>query len=169
MGLLIEAVNNLGKPKLTDFTILVIALISLFISLIALRFTKKQKDISQRAERLEIHTELLDILHYLKHYNGPCDNTSDKYFRRLLKLKVISKSVYSEEASKFIDTVLTNMQDIPTRYSAHLEEVPEEMVKTLELLGIDPNYHDALACQYFDLKRFFKKHAFTEFERLFPV
>ncbi|MCG9754541.1 hypothetical protein L1D40_04760 [Shewanella insulae] len=169
MELLIEAVNNLGKPKLTDFATLGIALISLVISWVALRFTKNQRDISQRAERLEIHTELLDILHYLKHYNGSCDEASEEYFRRLLKLKAISKSAYSEEASTFINTVLTNMHDMPVRYSAYLKEVSEETAKALEAMGIDPNVHDALACQYFELKRFFQKTAFVEFERLFPV
>lgn len=167
--LLIEAVKNIGKPKLTDFATLGIALVSLLISFIALHFTKNQRDISQRSERLEIHTELLDILHYLKHYNGSCDEASEEHFRRLLKLKAISKSAYSEDASEFINTVLTNMGDMPVRYSAYLEEVSQDTAKVLEAMGIDPNVHDALACQYFELKRFFQKTAFVEFERLFPI
>lgn len=167
--LLTEAIISLGKPKLTDFATLVIASASLFISLVALRFTKNQKDISQRAERLEIHTELLDILHYLKQYNSSCDEASDEHFRRLLKLKAISKSAYSKEASKFINTVLSKMHDMPVRYSAYLEGISEETAKALEAIGIDRNVHDALICQYFELKEYFQKTTFVEFERLFPV
>lgn len=169
MELLVEAVNNLGNPKLTDFVTLGVALISLVISVVALCFTKNQRDISQRVERLKIHIELLDILHYLKHYNGSCDDSSEEYFSRLLKLKALSKSAYSEEASNFINTVLTNMHNMPVRYAACLEEVSEETARALEAMGVDPNIHDALACQYFELKRFFQETAFVEFERLFPV
>jgi len=169
MELLIEAVNGLGKPKLTDFATLGIALISLVISLVALSFAKNQRDISKRAERLGIHTELLDILHYLKHYNGPSDEVAEEYFRRLLKLKAISQSAYSTEASSFINTVLTKMHDMPVRYSAYQEGISEEAAKALEAIGVDPNIHDAFACQYFELKEFFQKTAFAEFERLFPV
>ena len=167
--LLVAALNNLGNPKITDFATLVTALISLVISLVALRFAKGQRDISQRAERIKIHTELLDILYYLKHYNGSCDDSSEKYFKRLLKLQAIAKSAYSDDASNFINTVLTNMHNMPVRYSAYLNEATEEKTKDLEAIGVDPNIHDALACEYFELKRFFQKTAFVEFERLFAV
>ena len=61
------------------------------------------------------------------------------------------------------------MHDMPVRYSAYLEGSSEEEAKDLEAIGIDPNIHDALACQYFESRDFFQNTAFSEFERLFPV
>lgn len=166
---IVEAINNQGQFGTTDFVTMAIAACSIFVAVASVIIASNQKNISKRAERLSIHTELFDILHYLKNYNGACDDKSDEYYKRLQKLKAVSESAYTKEAGSFIDELLTEMHKMPTRYAAHIEGVDEIDVKVLEKYGLNPKIAGLHSEEYIKLKKYFKSTTFEKFESLFPV
>jgi len=166
---IITAINELGAFSVTDAVTLLLAFSSLIIALAAALFTKHQRDVARRAERLAIHTELLEILWYLKSYSGAIDSDADIHFKRLQKLRSASESIFSSAAKEFIDGLLEKMHSLPTRKKAYENEITPEAAALLEGLGVDPNIHEALAIQYMETRTYFSRGAFDEFERLFPI
>lgn len=166
---IISAVNELGNFSIKDGVTLVLALSSLVIAVAAAIFTKHQRDVARRAEKLAIHTELLEILWYLKRYSGDLDSDADMHFKRLQKLKSASESVFSKAAKEFIDGLLEKMHSLPACKKAYENEITPEAARLLEGLGVDPNIHDTLGIQYMETRTYFSNKAFVEFEKLFPT
>ncbi|MDN3699621.1 hypothetical protein QWY97_20145 [Vibrio cortegadensis] len=174
VGSIVEAINALAEPRFIDYVSLsvaaastVVAGVSLFIAVKALRYAREQKNIAERAERASISIELLEILQSLKQYSGEISDDIDQTFKRLQKLKVRSLSVLSNDGIAFINNVLKMIHDMPPRKAAYENEATEEQAKFYESLGIDPNAHDALGVEYFDYKRFFQRQVFSEYQKLF--
>lgn len=116
-----------------------------------------------------IHRELLEVLWYLKGYNGVPEPETEVHFKQLQKLRSIAESAFSSEAKKFIDDLLGKIQSLPTQKNAYKNEVTPEVAAILEGLGVDPNIHDFMGIQYMEVRNYFSRGAFEEFERLFPV
>lgn len=166
---IVVAINKLGDPSIIDYATLIIAALSFIIAIAAAAYSKHQRDVARRSEKQAIHTELLDILYYLKGYNGELDENAGINFKKLQKLKTIAESVFSIKARKFIEGALQKMHDMPARKNAYEKGVSKEAAELYEALGIDPNIHDALGIEYMNLKIYFSKKAFEEFEELFSV
>ena len=166
---LILAIKELGQPSIIDYATLLLVVLSTFIALAAAAYTKHQRNISARAEKQAIHVELLDILYYLKSYNGEPDSATDMIFKRLQKLRTISEAAFSKEARKFIENILTKINDMPSRKMAYENGVSKEAEELYNALGIDPNIHDSLGIEYMNIKVYFSKKAFEDFEEHFSV
>ena len=166
---LINSINELGSFSIIDLVTLLIALSSLLVALAAAIFTMHQRDVARRAEKLAIHTELLEILWYLKKYSGSIDSDANIHFKRLQKLRSASETIFSTEAKEFIDGLLDKMHQMPVRKKAYENEITPEEARILEGFGVDPNIHDTLAIQYMETKNYFSREAFTAFETLFTI
>ena len=166
---LINTINDLGSFSVIDLVTLLIALSSLLVALAATVFTMHQRNIALRAEKQVFHAELLEILWYLKKYNGTIDSDCDIHFKRLQILSSASATIYSDEAKEFIDGLLDKIMKMPTLKRAYENEITPEAARFLESLGVDPNIHESLAIEYIDMKSYFNNDAFTAFKELFPV
>tara|TARA_R110001583_G_C5620459_1_gene406226 strand:+ start:1325 stop:1822 length:498 start_codon:yes stop_codon:yes gene_type:complete len=164
-----SALKVLTSESLNDWATLVLSLVSLVIAFAAAVFTKNQRDVSVRAEKYRFYVELLEILYFLKSYDGEITPRSESSFKQLLIMKSISSKVFSDTAGEFIDQILKKMVDIPVRKSAYEQGVSKEAEELYEKLGIDSNIHDALAIQYIEIRSFFSKDAFENFERIFKL
>lgn len=169
LELLVKAVNDLGEKSIVDWVSLCLAITSVVIAIMAVWFTKNQRDISRRAERQSVYLDVLNILFFLKSYDGSISDESEKNFKKLQKTRAIVHAVFDKEAYDFINELLDKMYNIPARKSAFEEGVSEESAKIYEQLGIDPNIHDALAIEYTQYREYFRKGSFTDFERIFKI
>lgn len=166
---LVLAIQALAQPSIIDYAPLLLAVLSTLIALAAAAYARHQRNISVRAEKQAIHIELLDILYYLKNYSGELDSAADIIFKRLQKLKTISEAAFSKEARRFIENVLTKMHNMPSRKKAYENGVSKEAEELYNALGIDANIHDSLGIEYMNIKVYFSKEAFEEFEKHFSV
>jgi len=166
---LINSINELGSFSVIDLVTLLIALSSLLVALAATIFTMHQRNVALRAEKQVIHAEILEILWYLKKYNGTIDSDCDTHFKRLQKLSSASAAIYSNDAKEFIDGLLNKILKMPTLKRAYENEITPEAANYLESLGVDPNIHEALGIEYIETKNYFNKEVFTAFEELFAV
>lgn len=174
IGNISQAIQALAEPRFIDYVSLSVAIastvvagVSLFIAVKALRYAREQKNIAERAERASISIELLEILQSLKQYSGEISDDIDGTFKRLQKLKVRSLYVVSADGNAFIDEILKKIHDMPPRKAAYENEATEEQVKFYESFGLDSNAHDALGVEYFEYKRFFQKEVFSRYQNLF--
>lgn len=166
---IITSINEINAFSMMDAVTLLLAFTSVIIALVAAAFTKHQRDVARRAEKLAIHTELLEILWYLKAYNGTIVPDADIHFKRLQKLRSASESIFSKAAKEFIDGLLEKMHSLPVGKTAYENEITPEAAKVLERFGVDPNIHDTLAIQYMETRTYFSRNVFEEFEALFPI
>ena len=163
-------INAIGKSiSISDWLTLGVSIASLVVALAAMLFSRQQKNVSIRKEKYEIYTEILEILYFLKTYDGEITDNSEAYFKKLISLKAITGKAFSKNAETFIQDLLTKMHDIPVRKNAYESELPEDHRKVLENFGVDPNVHDALAVEYTNIRSFFNKGAFEKFETLFEL
>jgi hypothetical protein len=166
---IVDAINKLGEKTSSDYVTLFLAITSVAIALLAACFTKHQRDISSRAEKYKIYSEVLDILYFLQKYDGILTEKSKYNFMKLLEIRSLVKAVFSEDAKQFLIQITNNMRDLQTKKGAYEEEVKPEFKAAYESLGIDPNIHDACGVQYLEIREYFKKQAFVDFEKNFVI
>jgi len=77
-------INAIGKSiSISDWLTLGVSIASLVVALAAMLFSRQQKNVSIRKEKYEIYTEILEILYFLKTYNGEITDNSEAYFKKL--------------------------------------------------------------------------------------
>jgi hypothetical protein len=166
---IVQAINKLASPRFIDFVTLSIAFVSLLIASAAMKYTKNQKNIQSRSEQYELYVDVLNILYFLKHYTGEVTEESNAVFKKLLRLKIIIKSAFSDDAATLITDIISKMDELQLKKHAYEAEVTPQAAALLEAVGIDPNIHDAMGIQYMEIRQYFKKDSFSNFEKLFVL